>query len=238
MVIPNYTLRYSKKAKYLQLRLSQSGLEVVIPSKRSFSSHVIEEFIQKKQAWITRNWRACTDTESQASCHDSDTMLPGFINLEAVTQRWEISYVSTRTKKLMLVANHCRQLTLMGNISNTALCLQLLKKWLKKVAQEILTKQLHLASAETGFSFQDVSVRSNVTRWGSCSSQKNISLCCNLMFLPYDLMRHVLLHELCHTKVMNHGPSFWKLLEGFDPQAKANAKQLKLAARNLPNWLK
>lgn len=233
MEIPSYTLRYSKKAKYLQLRLSRDGLELVIPEKRTYSSAIIEEFIQKKRAWIIKNW-----SKQQEDCHDTSVLLPSHIHLNAINQAWEVKYVETIGRKLKLVSNLSRQIILMGNINDIPSCSQLLKKWLKNIAQKALAEELFKVSRETGLLYEDVSVRNNLTRWGSCSSQQNISLCCNLLFLSYPLMRHVLLHELCHTKVMNHGPKFWQLLEKFDPDAKTHAKCLRIAARELPIWTK
>ncbi len=232
MTIPPYTLRYSKKAKYLQLRLSHVGLEVVIPAKRAFPSSMIEAFIQKKQAWIIKNWH------KQTKPPDTKVLLPTYIQLDAIHQHWEVKYLPTQDKKLTLIANLSQQITLMGNISDLPACSQLLQKWLKNAAQTFLIEELHKVSKDTGLLFKNASVRNNVTRWGSCSSRQDISLCCNLLFLTYPLMRHVLLHELCHTKVMNHGPKFWQLLEKFDPEAKMNAKRLRIAARELPNWVK
>ncbi len=233
MDTPNYTLRYSKKAKYLQLRLSREGLELVIPTKRFFPSTMIEAFIQKKRAWIIKNWH-----KHQEVCHESTVSLPGHIHLNAINQVWEVKYVETIGKKLKLVSNLSRQIILMGNIKDVPSCSQLLKKWLKNIAQPVLAEELLKVSMETGLLFEDVSVRNNLTRWGSCSSRQHISLCCNLLFLSYPLMRHVLLHELCHTKVMNHGPKFWGLFEKFDPEAKSNAKRLRIAAKELPMWTK
>lgn len=227
-------LRYSKKAKYLQLRLSPRGLEVVVPSTRFFSIDFIEAFIQKKHAWIIKN--GYLSAENQLN-NQLLSVLPNTIFLEAIKQRWEVKYLSTEDKKLRLITHPDFQMTLMGDVSQIPLCLQLVRNWLKNVANDILVKQLYQVSAETGLSFNTVSIRYNVTRWGSCSSQKNISLCCKLLLLPYDLMRHVLLHELCHTKIMHHGASFWKLLERWDAHASTNTKRLKIAAKSLPAWV-
>ncbi len=207
-------------------------LELVIPEKRFFSSVIIEEFIQTKRDWIVKNWHAYIKNPE-----DTSVLLPSHIHLHAIDQVWEVKYVKTIHHKLKLVCNSNRQIILMGNTSDILSCSNLLKKWLKNVAQQFLIPELHKVSMETGLACKDVSIRNNVTRWGSCSSRQHISLCCNLLFLPHALMRHVLLHELCHTKVMNHGPRFWKLFETFDLDAKNHAKRLKIAARQLPMWV-
>ena len=51
----SYTLRYSRKAKYLQIRISSRGLEVVVPQKKPPKEDVIKEFINKKKSWIEKH---------------------------------------------------------------------------------------------------------------------------------------------------------------------------------------
>jgi len=54
-----------------------------------------------------------------------------------------------------------------------------------------------------------ISLRDTTSRWGSCSSNGNISLSWRLAFAPYDVMRYVVMHELAHRKHMDHSPEFW-----------------------------
>ena len=69
-----------------------------------------------------------------------------------------------------------------------------------------LSEQYHLP-------FKRVKITGSKGRWGSCSGTGSINLSCYLMLLPPHLMDYVLLHELSHTKEMNHGPRFWELLD-------------------------
>lgn len=85
--------------------------------------------------------------------------------------------------------------------------------------------------------FSNFSIREQSTRWGSCSVEKNISLNQQLMFLPYELVRYVIIHELCHTKELNHSKRFWHLVEKHDPNWQAHRKALRLAQSELPKWL-
>jgi predicted metal-dependent hydrolase len=91
---------------------------------------------------------------------------------------------------------------------------------LKKEAEALLPQRLQQLAAQTGFSYANVSVKQLRSRWGSCSSQREIVLNLFLMQLPWHLIDYVLLHELTHTKVMRHGPPFWKELEAHVPRAK------------------
>lgn len=95
-----------------------------------------------------------------------------------------------------------------------------LQEWLQKVIAEalrknakvILPQRLSALASNHQFDYKDVKINGSEGRWGSCSSSKSINLSYYLMLLPAHLIDYVLLHELCHTKEMNHGTEFWKLL--------------------------
>ena len=85
--------------------------------------------------------------------------------------------------------------------------------FLKKEAKRVLLDQVkHLANLY-GFKYSGVKIQSSKTRWGSCSKTQNINLSFYLMLLPSHLADYVILHELCHTREMNHGERFWKLMD-------------------------
>lgn len=95
-----------------------------------------------------------------------------------------------------------------------------LQEWLHKVIEEalrrnakiILPMRLYQLSGEHNLSYKSVKINSSRGRWGSCSARKAINLSYFLVLLPQHLIDYVLLHELCHTREMNHGDRFWALL--------------------------
>lgn len=62
------------------------------------------------------------------------------------------------------------------------------------------------------FQYSRVSVKDLKSRWGSCSSKKNLNFHYKLLFLPIHLTDYVITHELCHLQEMNHSKNFWKLV--------------------------
>lgn len=84
---------------------------------------------------------------------------------------------------------------------------------LKRKALAWLPRRLEELAGKHGFVYTRVKISRSRGRWGSCSSKASINLSLFLMLLPEHLIDYVLLHELCHTREMNHGPRFWKLMD-------------------------
>jgi len=91
----------------------------------------------------------------------------------------------------------------------------------------ILRRELLEYAERYGFYTRNVSIRRQKTRWGSCSRENNISLNIQIMRLPPHLREYVILHELVHTRIKNHGQKFWQALEIICSQAKKRRASLR-----------
>ena len=98
---------------------------------------------------------------------------------------------------------------------------------LRKEAKSYLPRRLSFLAEEHGFSFARSKITHSSSRWGSCSSSGTISLNIGMMNLPFELIDYVIIHELCHTKHMNHSTAFWNEVYKFDPQYKMHRNELK-----------
>ncbi len=102
-----------------------------------------------------------------------------------------------------------------------------IKKALTKEARAFLPRRLAYLAAQHGFSYERTRFGAPKGRWGSCSSRGTISLNVSLMALDPELIDYVIIHELCHTREMNHSPRFWTLVESCLPDYKDRRKRLK-----------
>jgi len=101
-------------------------------------------------------------------------------------------------------------------------------KALRKKAVEYLPERLRILAGLHGFTYNSIRISKSKSRWGSCSSKKNIGLSLFLMNLSSHLIDYVILHELCHTIEMNHSHKFWELLDSTcNGKAKALRKELR-----------
>ena len=79
-------------------------------------------------------------------------------------------------------------------------------------AKDKLPRLVVRYAKKMNISYEKVFVKTQKTRWGSCSSKGNINLNCLLMKVPPYVRKYVIVHELAHRKEMNHSEHFWKLV--------------------------
>jgi predicted metal-dependent hydrolase len=89
--------------------------------------------------------------------------------------------------------------------------------WLKGEARARLAESADEMAARLGKSVKRVSVRDSRTRWGSCAADGSLSFSWRLALAPADVSTYVVAHEVAHLVAMNHGPKFWRTVEGLLP---------------------
>lgn len=100
-------------------------------------------------------------------------------------------------------------------------------KVLKKEAKKYLSAKCEYFASIMGLSYNRITITSAKTRFGSCSSSKNISFSYRLMLYPEPAREYVVVHELAHLKEMNHSQRFYAIIEKILPDYKERKKLLK-----------
>lgn len=107
------------------------------------------------------------------------------------------------------------------------------KKILMKKAREYLPYRLEYYAKLYGYSYNKCRLSHANTRWGSCSSNRTISLNIGLMKVPEPLRDYVILHELAHLNHMDHSKAFWAEVGLHDKNYKSHEKKLKMFSPGL-----
>lgn len=234
MALPEYTIRQSPRAKNIRLKVTpEDGLCVVVP--RGFDVGRIPEILKRKKVWIA-------DTLAEAKSRrrflepNPATHLPDRLELRAIGEIWKIVYrEGGATRGLHLRARNGELLVVGASFDRDAVIAKL-NAWLRtKVRSDLFPLASQLAE-KNRLPISGLMVKSQRTRWASCSAKKNLSLNTKLLFLPSELVRYAIVHELCHTVHMNHSREFWVLVACHEPRYRSLDEQLRAGWKLVPQW--
>ncbi|MDJ0906047.1 MAG: SprT family zinc-dependent metalloprotease [Woeseiaceae bacterium] len=224
-------MRESRRAKRLSIKVYPRGrVEVVVP-KRTRAADV-QAFIEANREWIERS-RASFATVVPPE----PFVLPNRIELPAIGQSFRVRYERRTGAATVKYRSGSDVVTLRGRTGDDAECVAALRRWLAAVAKKEFLPRLRALSELTDNPFQRMHVRCQKTCWGSHSSTGTISMNFCLLFLEPDLLRYLMIHELCHARHMNHSRRFWQRVGRFEPDYERLDKALGESWKSIPAWL-
>jgi predicted metal-dependent hydrolase len=182
--------------------------------------------------WINQRVADLTDAQGSAS----DQRRPTTIDLRAADRKYWIEYQATDGPVRVHVGGE-GWLIVRGESHDDRAVARALRSWLIGIAHEELGRELSRLARQYGFQFSRAQVRRQRTRWGSCSVSGTISLNMCLLFQSPAVARYLLVHELCHTRHMNHSRTFWSLVESIEPDYRALDRELLRGWRHVPGWM-
>lgn len=226
----DYQVRISARARSLHLRITaRDGLVVTVPA--GVPAGAVADLVASKAGWIARHL-----AELQAMPATAWPAPVEAFELPAVSESWQVVYQAAPGRAVRARRERAGRILVTGAFEEAGSCHAVLRAWLAHRAREAFDPWLTQVARETGLGFSHLSIRNQRTRWGSCSSRGGVSLNCKLLFLPSDLVRYVMIHELCHTLEPNHSSRFWSLVRGFEPRLDHLCQQMSDAGRLVPAW--
>jgi predicted metal-dependent hydrolase len=102
-----------------------------------------------------------------------------------------------------------------------------LERFYRRAARREVAGRLDYATALVGCSYHGLSIRSQRTRWASCSAGGRMSFNWRLLLAPEPVLDYVVWHEVCHLEVMDHSPRFWRLLAARCPGYREHLRWLR-----------
>lgn len=213
------TIRRSVKAKQVRVKLTPAGkLQASLPAYMPL--FLVKRLIASSRATLRDMLASHTKTQQ----YIQGTHIGDICTIVARDSSRQTTHIERHGNQLTVHVPKNRIIT-DSHVQNDLRTY--LAKLLRQEAKKQLPKQLRHLADTYGFSYERVRFSHAAGRWGSCSSSGTISLNIALMKLPDALRRYVLVHELAHTKQMNHSKEFWRLVEQMDSQYKIHKAHLK-----------
>jgi len=228
-------VRESRRARRLAVRVHRTGrVEVVVPPRTSRAA--VSAFVSAHRDWIETRQQAALRQRPPESAFP-----PERIELTGVYETWRVHLAGgagrIRIRDGQAAPQGEELLVIAGDASSPPQLKQALRRWLIARAQRVLGDHLADCAREFGFSYRALSIRRQRTRWGSCSVRGTISLNCCILFQPPEVLRYLLIHELAHTRHMNHSRAYWACVARCCPEYRQLDRQLLEGWRRVPSWL-
>ena len=204
-------------------------VEVVVPPGASPAA--VEKFIGTHRQWIHRR------VEDLSTAAAIDDRRPASIKLPAIGRHYAVEYEHSGEGAARVHVTGENLLVVRGPLHNDRAIAAALRDWLADLAHQQVGNELAKVAAEGGFSYARAQIRRQRTRWGSCSASGTISLNVCLLFLRPQVVRYLLVHELCHTRHMNHSERFWALVASCEPDYQELDRELLRGWQSVPGWM-
>jgi predicted metal-dependent hydrolase len=220
-----FAVRVSPRARRLTARVHVGGrVEIVVPI--GVNARTVRDFVQRFTPWIDRKVAAmqCFAAPSEP--------VPGTVEFALTQEKFAVDWRRGSTRGLDQSVGR-----IIVQSPDERGARALLRGWLKRAAHERLAPRLLQLAHELNYSVTRVSIRCQRTRWGSCSTRGTVSLNCSLLFLGLEVVRYLFVHELAHTKHMNHSATFWRLVEKIEPDYRRLDRDLLAGWRTVPGWV-
>ena len=196
----------SPKAKRLNITIKPFiGVRVSVPHSVSFKK--AKEATLERIDWIKSHLAMMQKTEEGFTVFNTDT------KFQTRTHHLEIKVSDNNTLRSVVRNNKITvSIPKSSDIESVKVQIEIRKAieraW-RKEAKEYIPIRVKVLAAKHKFEYKNVFIKNAKTRWGSCSFDNIINLNLHLMRLPDHLVDYVIIHELVHTKVKNHGKDFW-----------------------------
>lgn len=196
----NVTVIRSQRRRSLALQILPD-LTIKVAAPFFVSDKQISQFLKDHQSWIQQTQQKMSARNPKTSQNDylylgkkyELELRPGQKNIIELEDKL---YVASTNEKY--VKNY-------------------LTNWYKQQARKIILERVHLYAKALNLKYKSVSLMSATTRWGSCSSEKNLNFNWKLVMAPLEAIDYVVAHELAHLVELNHSPQFWETVRKMFP---------------------
>ena len=222
----NKTIAYTvNRAKIKNFYITIQNGEVVIKAPRFATSSQIQNVVEAKRQWIMQKLQ---------EYQQSPTKVKEYADGEKFQILGEAYYLNIYYKDINIAMLNVEN----GKIAiilplryaeedNTEQIKKMIDKMYYMIAEKEVENSMEKMRKLVGLAPEEYRIKKTKSIWGSCSSNKKITINQNLMMYSRKAIDYVVLHEICHLKYMNHSKKFWAMVEKYMPDYKDAEKELK-----------
>ena len=222
----NKTIAYTvNKAKVKNVYISIENGEVVVKAPWYVTQAQIQNIIERKRKWILDALQKYQASPRKAKAYSDGEQF----QILGKTYILNIYYQDT-DKAMLNVENGKISVVLPLRFSeenNEERIKKMIDKMYYMIAEKEVENSMEKMRKLVGLAPEEYRIKDVKTCWGSCSSNRKITINQKLMMYSKHAIDYVVLHEICHLKYMNHSKKFWAMVEKYMPDYKEAEEELK-----------
>ena len=217
-------IKRNRRARRISLRINSSNQVILnVPVRGSIAE--AKNFLLSRSDWIRQK---TADMPSQVELSEFLKRKPR-VFLDNHSRNVLFDFSESRKKNIYQITTDSIEVIFPDSKDRETSILS----FMLELARIYLPARFEKCAQKVGISYKKVRVGNQKSRWGSCSSQRVISLNWRILLLDYEIGEYVLYHELAHLQHMNHSFRYWNLLDEWLPGAKNIDRKLFSAGREL-----
>lgn len=217
MALPEITYIKRRNQKYLRIRVKPGSIVVSAPFYAT--SREIKRFVDEKSDWLQSTYSQLMRKHSKVDLQNRFD--EGFLLFRGEWYPVDVS-LGRPTGKFSF-GDGIFRVQLKGDSKDPEAVGNLYREF----AAPLLADFFYDTARKHGFTFRNLVIRNQRTKWGSCSQKGNINLNWRLIKCPEFVQKYIFIHELCHTVHMNHSKAYWQLVERHFPERKLAEKWIR-----------
>jgi len=201
-------LRYMKKPHIRNAYLRFKGDMLVVTAR---DERKAEQIIRENRAWIEKHYRSIRESKR---LFDSNSILFSGKRSIALLDRAARNSVEANADVIIFRSK------------SEDSAERLLDRWLSERSISMVSGIVVSKAGEKGMEFSSIGICRG-SRWGSCSSKKELKFNRYICMIPIDIAEYVVAHELAHTRQLNHSRAFWEEVKRMCPEYRTLRKELR-----------
>ena len=202
-------IKRTSRTKSASITVEEGNVCVVVP--RSLENERITKLLKDKNRWIKE--KIALHREAQPKSTKQFVSGESFPYLGR-NYRLKVHQGNYQPIKL---TNGRFAITLRVGTENPDLIQDSLLSWYKQHADLKLTEKVKRYAKIMGVAYASVGLKTYKSRWGSCSTEGDITFNWKIIMAPNRIVDYVVIHELCHLIHHDHSPKFWREVERIMP---------------------
>jgi predicted metal-dependent hydrolase len=204
----------NKRTKRLRLVSGINGVRAMVPL--NYNAEELESFVASKSNWILKTSQYYSKLKERCGGLEPHTIyfLGSKYRFHVVKDRQPSTVISDIIKLITFHVTDMRRHK------------QHIHEWYKQQTARIVADRLPVLASRFDVEYNKVSIKSQKSRWASCSKKGNLHFNLLLAAAPPDVIDYVIIHELVHLIEFDHSSQFWQLVKEADPDYKKHIEWL------------